>query len=130
VTAPTAIPVVAAVVEHDGQYLLTRRQAGAHLEGLWEFPGGKVHSNESHDQALRREMLEELAVDVGVGDLVLSTSHAYSDRSVTLHFYRCTLDGNPEPQLGQEMRWVTRQELGDLDFPEADRELIDLLVGR
>lgn len=122
------IRVVAAIVESEGRYLVTRRQAGVHLAGLWEFPGGKVDATETHEQALRREMSEELGVEVGVEDLCLSTSHEYPDRTVTLYFYRCRLAGAPVPQLGQEMRWVTREDLRALEFPAADRDLIALLT--
>jgi len=120
--------VVAAVVERDGSFLVTRRQAGVHLAGLWEFPGGKVAAGESHEDALRREMLEELATDVSVRSLVSTAAHAYDDRHVTLHFYRCELAGTPRPLLGQEMRWVPRGELRTLGFPPADEELIALLT--
>ena len=121
--------VVAAVIEQHGAFLVTRRQAGVHLEGLWEFPGGKIHPGETHDAALRREMREELDTDVTVGELVLDTSHAYPDRTVTLYFYRCLLVGTPRPLLGQEMRWVPRGELPALGFPPADEALIALLTG-
>ena len=120
--------VVAAVIERDGCFLVTRRQAGVHLAGLWEFPGGKVAAGESHEDALRREMLEELATDVAVRSLVSTAAHAYDDRHVKLHFYRCELAGTPRPLLGQEMRWVPRAELRTLGFPPADEELIALLV--
>jgi 8-oxo-dGTP diphosphatase len=123
----SAVHVVAAVVDDGERYLVTRRQAGVHLAGLWEFPGGKVRENETHDEALRREMLEELSVDVEVGRLVLTTSHHYPERTVTLHFYSCRLLGAPAPQLGQEMQWVTRAELGAMEFPAADADLIEIL---
>ena len=128
--APQASPiiVVAAVVEEDGAFLVTRRQAGVHLEGLWEFPGGKIDPAESHAGALRREMREELDTDVDVQDLVLHVTHAYPEKTVALYFYRCTLHGRPRPLLGQEMRWVPRAELAALGFPAADEELIRLLA--
>jgi len=121
--------VVAAVIERDGCFLVTRRQAGVHLAGLWEFPGGKVAPGESHEDALRREMLEELDTDVAVRSVVTTAAHAYDDRHVTLHFYECELSGTPRPLLGQEMRWVPRSELRGLGFPPADEELIVLLTG-
>jgi 8-oxo-dGTP diphosphatase len=121
--------VVAAVIERDGCFLVTRRQAGVHLAGLWEFPGGKVAPGESHEDALRREMLEELNTDVAVRSVVTTAAHAYDDRHVTLHFYECELTGTPRPLLGQEMRWVPRSELRGLGFPPADEELIALLTG-
>jgi len=120
--------VVAAVVERDGCFLVTRRQAGTHLAGLWEFPGGKVAPGESHDAALRREMQEELGTDVAVRAMVSTAAHAYDDRHVTLHFYACDLAGTPRPLLGQEMRWVPRAELRSLGFPPADEELIAILT--
>jgi 8-oxo-dGTP diphosphatase len=120
--------VVAAIVERDGRVLVTRRQAGVHLEGLWEFPGGKCHEGESHQDALVRELREELDVRVEVGSRLFETSHIYPDRMVELHFYRCTLLGTPRPMLGQEMRWVEREALGSLEFPPADRELIEVLT--
>ena len=122
------IAVVAAVIEHDNRFLITRRQDGVHLAGHWEFPGGKVGAGESHAAALRREILEELDTDVLVNDLVLETAHAYSDRTVTLFFYRCDLLGTPKPMLGQEMEWIARSELSSLLFPPADDELIRMLV--
>ncbi len=124
----TVLSVVAAVIEQDGQFLVTRRLPGVHLGGLWEFPGGKLDPAEEHDSALRRELREELGVDVTVGELVHQTIHAYPERTVALFFYRCALRGVPRPQLGQDMRWVARQELPQLGFPPADTELIDRLV--
>jgi mutator protein MutT len=123
------VHVVAAVVEDGGRFLVTRRQAGVHLAGLWEFPGGKVALGESHEQALRREMQEELGTDVEVGPLVSTAAHGYYDRHVTLHFYACRLGTTPRPMTGQEMRWVPRSELRSLGFPPADEELIAILTG-
>lgn len=120
--------VVAAVVREDDAFLLTQRQAGTHLAGLWEFPGGKIAEGETHAEALAREMREELDVDVAIRDLLLSTTHHYPDRTVTLHFYRCELQGTPTPVLGQTMRWVSRADLPTLGLPPADDELITLLT--
>ena len=124
----TRILVVAAVIEQEDRFLVTRRQDGVHLAGLWEFPGGKVADGESHTAALRREIHEELDVEIVVRDLVLETSHDYPERVVTLFFYRCDLIGTPRPMIGQEMAWVTRTELPTLNFPPADDELIRRLT--
>ena len=121
------IIVVAAVIELDGSFLVTRRQAGVHLEGMWGFPGGKTGAAETHADALKREIKEELDTDIDVHDLALTTSHAYPDRTVVLYFYRCTLRGSPRPLLGQEMRWIPRGQLATLGFPPADEELIRML---
>jgi 8-oxo-dGTP diphosphatase len=121
--------VVAAVIERDDQFFLTRRHAGTHLEGMWEFPGGKVDAGESRADALRREIREELGAGVEVHDLVFEITHEYPDRTIALYFYKCTLIGEPRPLLGQEMRWVGRGELPSLGFPPADAELIMRLSG-
>jgi mutator protein MutT len=124
----TAVVVAAAVIEHAGELLLTRRQGGVHLEGFWEFPGGKCEPGETLPVCLAREIHEELDVDVLVGEEIFTTTYMYAERLVTLHFLRCNLRGEPKPQLGQEMRWVPRRELGALEFPPADAELIQLLM--
>jgi 8-oxo-dGTP diphosphatase len=119
--------VTAAVIERDDAFLVTRRQQGVHLEGYWEFPGGKCETGESHADCLARELREELAVAVTVGAEILTTTHVYPERSVELHFMRCELRGEPVPQQGQAMRWVARAELKTLAFPPADEELIRML---
>jgi 8-oxo-dGTP diphosphatase len=119
--------VAAAVIERDGRFLLTRRQKGVHLEGCWEFPGGKCHGDESLEACLARELREELAVDARVGGEVFRTVHEYADRHVELHFLSCCIVGSPSPQIGQEMRWVPRHELAALEFPPADERLVEML---
>jgi mutator protein MutT len=123
-----AVVVLAAVIEREGCFLLTRRHERAHLGGLWEFPGGKCEPGETHEACLARELVEELGVTAEVGAEVLVTEHAYPDRTVRLHFRRCELGGEPVPQLGQKMMWASRDELRTLRFPEADRALIEMLA--
>jgi len=125
----TILVVAAAIIERANRFLLTRRPRGVHLEGCWEFPGGKCDAGETHAVCLARELREELGVDVDVLDEVFATEHAYDDRVVELHFIRCRLRGEPIPQLGQEMRWARRDELRTLEFPPADKALIDRLSG-
>ena len=122
------ITVVAAIIEREERFLVTRRPTGVHLAGLWEFPGGKIDPDESHHAALKREIREELDADVEVGELTFATTHTYPDRTITLYFYRCTLLGSPRPLLGQEMQWVPRPELPLLGFPPADAQLIERLT--
>jgi 8-oxo-dGTP diphosphatase len=122
------IVVAAAVIERDDAFLLTRRLKGTHLEGTWEFPGGKCEPQETPTACLVREIREELAVEAVVGLQLLVTRHAYPERMVELHFFGAALVGEPVPQLGQQMRWVPRVELNTLEFPEADAELIRLLL--
>jgi mutator protein MutT len=120
--------VAAAVIEEDGRFLVTRRPPGVHLAGSWEFPGGKCEPGEAVTACLVREIREELAADVTVGAEILQTSHRYDDRHVELHFLRCELRSCPAAALGQEIRWVRRDELTTLAFPAADAELIELLM--
>lgn len=122
--------VTAAVIERGGSYLVTRRPEGVHLAGLWEFPGGKVDADESLAACLAREIREELGCEIDVHGEVFSVSHTYPERAVELHFFACTLKGEPTALLGQELRWVPRVELRSLDFPPADHELIELLSAR
>ena len=122
------IVVVAAVIEQENAFLVTQRPAGTHLAGLWEFPGGKLEPSETHSEGLQRELREELGVNVKVGELEFYTAHDYSDRAVALYFYRCAIAGTPRPQLGQPLRWVSREELATLPFPPADEELIRRLL--
>ena len=122
------IVVTAAVIERDGAFLVTRRQRGVHLEGYWEFPGGKCEPDESLTDCLRRELREELDADSEVGEEIFTVTHDYPERSVELHFLSCRLLGEPRPLLGQEMRWVPRTDLSLLQFPPADDELIARLT--
>ena len=122
--------VTAAVIEVDGRFLVTRRQPGVHLEGHWEFPGGKCNPGEPLKDCLARELREELDVDVQVHEEVFATSHEYEDRRVELHFLSCTLLGQPQPQLRQDMRWISRDDFARLQFPPADDELIEMLQRR
>jgi mutator protein MutT len=121
------IVVTAAVIEDHGRFFVTRRHKGTHLEGYWEFPGGKCEAGETLVQCLERELMEELGATVAVGEEIVAVRHDYPDRRVELHFLACRLLNAPVPLLGQEMRWVPREELRSLPFPPADDELIALL---
>lgn len=123
----TTLVVTAAVVERDDRFLVTRRMKGTHLAGTWEFPGGKCEAGESLEEGLQRELREELGVACNVGVEVFRVTHEYEDRRVELHFFACVLQGEPTPRLGQEMQWVARTRLRELQFPPADAELIALL---
>jgi len=124
------IEVAAAVLERDGRFLIAQRPAGTHLAGFWEFPGGKRRAGESFEACLRREIREELGVEVEVGALLHETDHAYADRRVALRFYRCRLlGGSPEPLDAAELRWVPPGEFGSYRFPPADAEILAMLAG-
>jgi mutator protein MutT len=126
--ADRVIVVLAAVIEQGDRFLVTRRLAGTHLSGLWEFPGGKCEPGETHEACLARELAEELGVESLIGEEITTVEHAYPERTVRLHFRRCRIAGEARSLLGQDIRWVTKKELGTLEFPEADRGLIELLL--
>jgi len=123
------IEVVAALIQDDrGRYLITRRRGGSHLAGMWEFPGGKREPGESLEDAMRRELIEELSALFEVGPRVETVRWQYPERTVVIHFYRCRLEsGTIEPREPQAMEWVEPARLKELEFPPADRELISRL---
>ena len=123
---PLVVDVAAALIrDTEGRYLITQRRRGSHLEGLWEFPGGKRDAGEDVQACLARELTEELGARFVVGEKVDTIRWEYPDRTVILHFYRCRLaSGTIEPQESQAMVWVAPQDLRQYEFPPADRELI------
>jgi mutator protein MutT len=123
------VEVAAALIQDaKGRYLITRRRAGTHLAGLWEFPGGKREGDETLEACLRRELTEELSGRFVVGEKLHSVRWRYPDKTVILHFYRCRLDeGTIEPRESQEMAWVAPARLADYDFPPADRAFLESL---
>ena len=122
------IDVAAALVFREGKLLITQRYSDAHLGGLWEFPGGKREQNETFEACLRRELREELGIEVAVGELVESLTHAYPEKTVHLKFYRCRWVEHEPQALGcSALRWVTAGELKDYAFPAADARLLGSL---
>ena len=125
-TAP--IEVAAGLVFRAGKLLITQRYADAHLGGLWEFPGGKRHADETFEDCLQRELMEELAIEVAVGELIESIEHTYPEKKVLLKFFRCEwVRGEPQPLGCPDFRWITREELGKYEFPPADARLLKRL---
>jgi mutator protein MutT len=125
---PPEIEVAAGLVFREGKLLIARRYPEAHLGGLWEFPGGKRETNETFEACLARELREELGIEVAVGELVESLTHAYPEKTVCLRFYRCRwLKHEPKPLGCQECKWVSPQALADHAFPAADARLLQKL---
>ena len=119
------IEVAAGLVFRDGQLLITQRPVGGHLAGLWEFPGGKREAHETFAQALHRELMEELAIEVDVQEVVESITHDYPEKSVHLKFFRCAWRRHEPQVLGcPAFRWVRVEELDGFEFPAADARLL------
>ena len=125
------IRVVAAVIEQQGQFLITQRRLTGVLAGLWEFPSGKVEAGESDEDALRRELRERVGVDVEVGRCTARRSHRYEGYVVDLVLYRASIlpGEEPRPIRVADLRWVKPQELENYAFPPADQATTDLLLG-
>jgi mutator protein MutT len=122
------IDVAAALVFRDGKLLITQRQADAHLGGLWEFPGGKREPDETFEACLTRELREELGIEVAVGELVESLTHAYPEKTVHLKFYRCRWEKHePQARGCVAFKWVSAADLKDYAFPAADARLLGKL---
>lgn len=121
-SAPVRLYEVAAGILVAGdRVLIARRQERDHQGGRWEFPGGKRHTGETVEGCLRREMLEEIGVEVEVGPLWRALTHVYPDRRVSIYFHLCTaLRGDPIPIECDEIRWVLPRELTSLPFVEGD----------
>jgi 8-oxo-dGTP diphosphatase len=130
-TGPTQrIRVVAAVIARDGRYLITQRREAAVLPLLWEFPGGKVEADEKDADALRREVMHRLGVEVKVGSLISFVSHPYERYTVDLHLYECAITkGEPFEQNVRAFIWATSEEFDRYDFTPADEISMNQLLG-
>ena len=116
--------VTAAVIQRNGQVLIAQRPEGGLLGGMWEFPGGKTKSGESLQTCLKREICEELGVDIQVGELLGVYEHAYTHFRVTLHAFHATLvGGNPQLLDHTELRWEHPRELGNYPMGKIDRQI-------
>jgi 8-oxo-dGTP diphosphatase len=127
-TKTSVIEVAAALVFRQGKLLIAQRHTQAHLGGLWEFPGGKREPQETFEACLARELLEELGIEVAVGELVESLTHAYPDKTVHLRFYRCFWKQHEPQALGcPAFQWVRPSDLPRYQFPAADARLLERL---
>lgn len=123
--AAPVIEVAAGLIFREGKLLITQRHAHTHLGGLWEFPGGKREAGETYEQCLRRELTEELGIEVEVGDLFEEITHAYPEKTVHLRFFTCRwIQHEPRPLGCAAVAWVAREELEGYEFPAADVQLL------
>ncbi|MGE5652797.1 MAG: (deoxy)nucleoside triphosphate pyrophosphohydrolase [Bacillota bacterium] len=121
--------VTAAIAQREKRILVAQRPAGRDLAGLWEFPGGKVDPGESPEAALARELQEELGVVASIGPICSVVYHRYSATKVILLLaYYCHIEGEPRSMEGQEIRWVSLDELKTMAMPAADRPIVEQIV--
>jgi len=123
------IEAAIAVIEKDGRILIQKRPAGGLLAGLWEFPGGKVEPGESLRSALRREIREELGVEVEDVRRLTTVRHAYTRFLVTLHAYACRIR-DQDFRTGSRRRWVTLTSIRKYPLPSGSVKIVDFLAGR
>ena len=118
------IEVAAGVVRGEGGRVLLCRRQGK-LDGLWEFPGGKREKDETGEQALERECMEELGITVSAGGLLADTVYEYPDRTIHLSLYEAVItDGSPACLEHSEILWVEADDLKNYDFCPADEEIL------
>jgi 8-oxo-dGTP diphosphatase len=128
--AARTIRVVAAVLEKDGKYLITQRRAAAVLPLMWEFPGGRVEPNETDQQALKRELVHRLGVEIDVGKLISFVSHPYEHYVVDLFLYECSLVTELlEPRAVNAFKWVASADFDQYPFTPADEASMNKLLG-
>jgi 8-oxo-dGTP diphosphatase len=124
------IRVVAAVIEREGRYLVTQRRPTAVLPLLWEFPGGKVEASETDLDALKREVLHRMDLEIKPGEQISSVRHEYEHYTVELHLYACRItQGEPRAVAVHQFRWVESRDFEELPFTPADEASMSKLLG-
>ena len=119
---------VAVIWNDQHQILIDRRRQEGLLGGLWEFPGGKIEPNETVTDCIRREIMEELGIEIEVGERLIVVEHAYTHFKVTLNVHHCRhLSGEPQPIECDEVKWVTLDEIEQYPFPKANVVIIEAL---
>lgn len=120
--------MAAGLIFRGGKLLITQRRHRDHLGGLWEFPGGKREGTESFEDCLKRELREELGIEVKVGARIDTAQHCYPEKEVHLQFFLCQiLKGEPRPLACPDLAWITQEDLSSFNFPEADQKLVEKL---
>lgn len=128
-TPPTRILVVGGVIARDGKILAARRGPGRAMAGYWEFPGGKIDPGERPEDALGRELFEELTLKVSVGEAITTTAYDYDFGTVVLSTYWCTIvAGEPTMTEHSDLRWVERDSLASLTWAPADIPAVEAIV--
>ena len=126
---PVWIPVVTGLIRKGDKVLVGQRPVGHSLAGQWEFPGGKIEKGETPEQALARELNEELAIDAEVGTLKIASTHSYGDTGILILFFEVLFwKGEPKAVHHMELRWIHPSELSTLQIPEANKKILDRLT--
>lgn len=119
---------VAVIRNERGQILIDRRRQEGAMGGLWEFPGGKIEKHETVEECIAREIREELAIEVAVGECLTIVNHTYPTFKITLFVHECQyISGKPQPLASDEIRWVNLEEMSQYNFPEANQAIITIL---
>lgn len=122
--------VTAGLIWKNGRVLIAKRPEGSHLEGYWEFPGGKQEKGESLKGCLEREIEEELGLKVKAEEALLTLDHEYQAKAISLHVFNCTpLAGEPTALECEQVRWVDPIDLKGFSFPPPDVRVIEFLIG-
>ena len=121
------IEVVAAIIQREGAYFATQRGYGE-FEGMWEFPGGKIELGETVESALKREIQEELGIDITVDKFLCTTHYDYPSFHLTMHCYLCRIiSGEIELREHKSARWLTVEALDSVEWLPADKEVVEKL---
>ena len=121
------IEVVAAIIYKDGAYFTTQRGYGE-FEGMWEFPGGKIEPGESSEYALKREIQEELGIDITIDKFLCTTEYDYPSFHLTMHCYLCRVEvGEIELREHKSAQWLTAEILDNMEWLPADKEVVEKL---
>lgn len=124
------IEVVAAIIHKDNCYLATQRGYGD-FEGMWEFPGGKIEEGESREEALKREIKEELDAEVKIEKLLCTVDYDYPNFHLTMHCYHCSIgDGKIRLLEHQSAKWLTKDELNEVEWLPADIAVLERLLNK
>jgi mutator protein MutT len=119
---------VAVIWNQEKKILIDKRRQGGQLGGLWEFPGGKLEPGETIEDCIKREILEELGIEIKVGDRLITIDYCYTNFDVTLNVYHCQhISGTPQPIECDEIRWVKLDEIDQFPFPKANEQIIAAL---
>ena len=120
--------VVAAIIKKNNYYLIVKRNRNKYLGLKWEFPGGKVEKNETFEDALRREIKEELDIKINIIEKFSEEKYKDAKIDVLLHYYFCTLkSGKIKLNEHEDLAWIKKESFNKYDFAEGDKNIVSLL---